>query len=241
MTDNGLVWIGEHWYSGAIVKHGMLSDISLTAVRGVDPVDFVVRLGADRGMAERPTRFKDFDRLSVSPGDSVATFGRNGEWAYVLEVERSTWHLVFLDRLGQDTLVEQGDELVCLDRFLHESPWVCCVDAAGEVSSGELGDSLLETAVPPGDRFGTFAALNAAMRRSGAVRDTFPGCEDPENPEDRTRSWRSGCSWRWASISGCRCRVGRSSWGCCPRCTCPRRCEPVAARRRRAFSARRLL
>lgn len=54
-----------------------------------------------------------------------------------------------------------------------------------EVSSGELGDSLLETAVPPGDRFGTFAALNAAMRRAGAVRDTFPGCEDPENPEDQ--------------------------------------------------------
>ncbi|MCX4551290.1 hypothetical protein [Streptomyces sp. NBC_01500] len=241
MTDNGLAWIGEHWYSGAIVKHGMLSDISLTAVRGVDPVDFVVRLGADRGMAERPAQFKDFDRLSVSPCDSVATFGRNGEWAYVLEVKRSTWHLVFLDRLGQDTLVEQGDELVCLDRFLYESPWVCCVDAAGEVSSGELGDSLLETAVPPGDRFGTFAALDAAMRRSGAVRDTFPGCEDPENPEDRTRSWRSGCSWRWASISGCRCRVGRSSWGCCPRCTCPRRCEPVVAGRRRAFSARRLL
>ncbi len=55
-------------------------------------------------------------------GDSVAMFGRSGERAYVLEVERSTWHLVFLDRLGQDTLVEQGEEFVCLDRFLHESP-----------------------------------------------------------------------------------------------------------------------
>ncbi|MFJ5288515.1 hypothetical protein [Streptomyces sp. NPDC088348] len=184
MTDNGLAWIGEHWYSGAIVKGGMLSDISLTAVRGVDPVDFVVRLGADRGMAERPPLFKDFGRRSVSPGDSVAMFGRSGEWTYVLEVERSTWHLVFLDRLGQDTLVEQGDELVCLDRFLHESPWVLHVDAAGEVSSGEPGDSLLETAVPPGDRLGTFAALDAAVRRAGAVRDTFPGCEDPEGEDE---------------------------------------------------------
>lgn len=181
VTDNGLAWIGEHWCSGAIVNDGMLADISLTAVRGVDPVDFVVRLGADRGRAERPPQFKDFDRLRVSPGDSVAMFGRSGEWTYVLEVERSTWHLVFLDRLGQDTLVEPGDELVCLDRFLHESPWVCYVDAAGEVSSGEPGDSLLETAVPPGDRFGTFAALDAAMRRAGAVRDTFPGCENPED------------------------------------------------------------
>ncbi len=45
---DGLGWIGEHWYSGAVVKDGMLADISLTAVRGVDPVDFVVRLGADR-------------------------------------------------------------------------------------------------------------------------------------------------------------------------------------------------
>ncbi|OLZ65593.1 hypothetical protein AV521_31635 [Streptomyces sp. IMTB 2501] len=184
MTDNSLAWIGEHWYSGAIAKDGMLSDISLTAVRGVDPVDFVVRLGADRGMAERPPLFKDFDRLSVNLGDSVAMFGRSGEWTYVLEAERSTWHLVFLDRLGQDTLVEQGDELVCLDRFLHEHPWVCYVDAAGEVSSGEPGDSLLETAVRTRDRLGRFAALDAAMRRAGAVRDTFPGCGDPEDEDE---------------------------------------------------------
>ncbi|MEU5418270.1 hypothetical protein ACFY1P_04125 [Streptomyces sp. NPDC001407] len=183
MTD-GLAWIGEHWYSGAIAKDGMLSDICLTAVRGVDPVDLVVRLGADRRMAERPSLFKDFDRLSVDLGDSVAMFGRSGEWAYVLEVERSTWHLVFLDRLGQDTLVGQGDELVCLDRFLHEHPWVCYVDAVGEVGSAEPGGSLLETTVPPEDRLGTFAALDAAMRRARAVRDAFPGCEDPEDEDE---------------------------------------------------------
>ncbi|GGX98430.1 hypothetical protein [Streptomyces anandii] len=184
MTDNGLAWIGEHWYSGAITKDGMRADISLTAVRGVDPVDFVVRLGADRTMAERPPLFKDFDRLSVDPGDSVAMFGRGGEWTYVLELERSTWHLIFLDRLGQDTLVGPGEELVCLDRFLHEHPWVCYIDAAGELSSGEPGDSLLETVVPPEDRRGAFAALDGAMRRAGAVRDTFPGCDDPEDEDE---------------------------------------------------------
>ncbi len=183
MTD-GLGWIGEHWYSGAIAKDGMLSNISLTAVRGVDPVDFVVRLGADRRMAERPTLFKDFDRLSVDLGDSVAMFGRSGEWAYVLEVERSTWHLVFLDRLGQDTLVEQGEELVCLDRFLHESPQLYYGDAAGEMRSVQPGDSLLETAFPLTDGLGAFAALDGAMRRAGAVRDTFPGCEDPEDEDE---------------------------------------------------------
>ncbi|MGW2648353.1 hypothetical protein ACWC2T_26305 [Streptomyces sp. NPDC001393] len=183
MTD-GLGWIGEHWYSGAIVKDGMLSDICLTAVRGVDPVDFVVRLGADRRMAERPALFKDFDRLSVDPGDSVAMFGRSGEWAYVLEAERSTWHLIVLDRLGQDTLVGQGEELVCLDRFLHESPWVYYGDAAGEMRSIEPGESLLETASPLTDRLGAFAALDAAMRRAGAVRETFPGCEDPEDEDE---------------------------------------------------------
>ncbi|MFF8592071.1 hypothetical protein ACF061_11590 [Streptomyces sp. NPDC015220] len=183
MTD-GLAWIGEHWYSGAIAEDGMLSDICLTAVRGVDQVDFVVRLGADRRMAERPALFEDFDRLSVGPGDSVAMFGRSGEWAYVLEAEWSTWHLVFLDRLGQDTLVGQGDELVRLDRFLHEQPRVCYVGAVGEVSAVEPGDSLLGTTVPPEDRLGTFAALDTAMRRAGAVRDTFPGCEDREDEEE---------------------------------------------------------
>ncbi|EYT83172.1 hypothetical protein CF54_08915 [Streptomyces sp. Tu 6176] len=180
MTD-GLAWMGEHWYSGAVVKDGMLSDISLTAVRGVDPVDFAVRLGADRAAAEHPPLFKDFDRLSVDLGDSVAMFGRAGEWSYVLEVERSTWHLVLLDRLGQDTLLGPGEELVCLDRFLDEEPWVCRVDAVGEVGAGGLGDSLLESAVAVEDRLGAFAGLDAAMRRAGAVRDTFPGCEDPED------------------------------------------------------------
>ncbi|MFB6604774.1 hypothetical protein ACFCXR_09995 [Streptomyces noursei] len=179
-----LAWIGEHWYSGAIVKDGMLADISLTAVRGVDPVDFVVRLGADRRMAERPPLFKDFDRRGVDWGDSVAMFGRSGAWAYVLEMERSTWHLICLDRLGQDTLVGQGEELVCLDRFLHEAPWVFYGDAAGEMSSIEPGDSLLETAIPPEDRLGAFAALDAAMHRAGAVRATFPGCEDPEDEDE---------------------------------------------------------
>lgn len=187
MAD-GLEWIGEHWYFGGLVKDGMLSDVCLTAVRGVDPVDFVVRLGADRRMAERPALFKDFDRRSVELADSVAMFGRSGEWAYVLEVELATWHLIFLDRLGKETLVGQGEELVCLDRFLHEQPWMYYIDAVGEARSIEPGDSLLETAVPPEDRLGAFAALDATMRQAGAVRETFPGCEDPEDEDEELAS-----------------------------------------------------
>ncbi|TDC64831.1 hypothetical protein E1200_19565 [Actinomadura sp. GC306] len=183
MAD-GLAWIGEHWYYGAPAKDGMLSKICLTAVRGMDPVDFVIRLGADRRMAERPVLFADFDRRSVDLADSVAMFGRSGEWAYVLEVEQSTWHLIFLDRLGQDTLVPKGCELVCLDRFAHEHPWMCYLDTAGELRSAEPGDSLLETPVPPEDRLGAFAALDAAMRQAGAVRETFPGCEDPLDEDE---------------------------------------------------------
>jgi hypothetical protein len=183
MADS-LAWIGEHWYSGAHTKDGMLSDICLTAVRGMDPVDFVVRLGADRRMAERPVLFKDFDRRSVEVADHVAMFGRSGDWAYVLEVEQSTWHLIFLDRLGQDTLVPQGYELICLTRFLYEHPWMYYIDAAGELRPAEPGDSLLETPVPPEDRLGAFAALDAAMRQAGGVRDTFPGCEDSEDEDE---------------------------------------------------------
>ncbi|MEU2353529.1 hypothetical protein ABZ599_11290 [Streptomyces misionensis] len=182
--SEGLGWIGEHWYSGAAVKDGMLADISLTAVRGVDPVDFVVRLGADRHRAERSSLFKDFERRGVALSDSVAMFGRSGEWTYVLETERSTWHLVLLDRLGQDALMEQGEEFVCLDRFLGEAPWVCYGDAAGEVRSVGPGDSVLETAFPLEDRLGAFAALDAALRQAGAVRATFPGCEDAEDEDE---------------------------------------------------------
>jgi hypothetical protein len=198
---HGLEWMGEHWYSGAVVKDGMLSDISLTAVRGVGPVDFVVRLGADRREAEQPALFRDFERRGGNLGDSVAMFGRSGEWSYVLETERSTWHLVFLDRLGRDTLVEPGEELVCLDRFLHEAPWACYVDAAGDMSSVEPGDSLLETAFPPGDRLGRFAALDTAMRRARAVRDTFPGCEDPEDEDEELARRLFGAMGRHLGLS----------------------------------------
>lgn len=182
MTD-GLAWIGEHWYSGAIVKDGMISDICLTAVRGVDPVDFVVRLGADRRMAERATLFADFDRLSVGASDSVAMFGRSGEWAYVLETEWSTYQHLILDRADhKNTLVRQGEEFVCLDRFVQETPWVCYGDVAGEMRAIEPGDSLLVAEFPLEDRFGAFAALDASLREAGAVWDTFPGVEDPDDP-----------------------------------------------------------
>uniref|UniRef100_A0AAU2VFW0 Uncharacterized protein n=1 Tax=Streptomyces sp. NBC_00003 TaxID=2903608 RepID=A0AAU2VFW0_9ACTN len=46
-------------------------------------------------LGEEPTRWRK-------------AFGRSGEWAYVVEAERSTWNLLFLDRLGQDTLIGQG-------------------------------------------------------------------------------------------------------------------------------------
>ncbi|MET9364539.1 hypothetical protein ABZX93_26970 [Streptomyces sp. NPDC006632] len=52
------------------------------------------------------------------------------------------------------------------------------------MSSGELGDSLLRTAVPPSDRLGAFAALDGAMRRAGALRGTFPGCADPGDEDE---------------------------------------------------------
>ncbi|MCA1222391.1 hypothetical protein [Streptomyces sp. 8L] len=181
MTD-GLEWIGEQWYSGAIAKDGMLSDICLTAVRGVDPVDFVVRLGADRRLAEQPPLFVDFDRVGVDGGDSVAMFGRSSGWAYTLETERSTWRHLLLDRLSPDTLVQRGEELVCLDRFTQEAPWVCYRDTAGETRSFEPGESLLETAFPLEDRLGAFATLDAAMRRGGAVRDASPGREGRDDP-----------------------------------------------------------
>nr|WP_244211568.1 hypothetical protein [Streptomyces antibioticus] len=46
------------------------------------------------------------------------------------------------------------------------------------------GDSVLETRFPLEDRLGAFAALDAAMRQAGAVRATFPGCEDAETEDE---------------------------------------------------------
>ncbi len=57
-------------------------------------------------------------------------------------------------------------------------------DAAGEMRSVEPGGSLTATSFPLTDGLGAFAALDGAMREAGAVRDTFPGCEDPEDEEE---------------------------------------------------------
>lgn len=46
------------------------------------------------------------------------------------------------------------------------------------------GDSVLETAFPLEARLGAFPALDAAMRQAGAVRATFPGCEDAEDEDE---------------------------------------------------------
>ncbi|MET7433080.1 hypothetical protein ABZT16_29575 [Streptomyces flaveolus] len=43
---------------------------------------------------------------------------------------------------------------------------------------------MLETRFPLEDRLGAFAALDAAMRQAGAVRATFPGCEDAETEDE---------------------------------------------------------
>ncbi|WP_199487303.1 hypothetical protein [Actinomadura spongiicola] len=161
----------------------MLSDICLTAIQGMDPVDFVVRLGADRRMAERPVLFKDFDQRSVELADSVAMFCRSGNWSYISEVEQSTWRLIFLDPQGRETLERQGDEVVRLDRFQHEHPWVCYIDAASELISADPRESLLETPIPLEDRLGALAVLDAAMRQASTVRETFPGCEGSEDED----------------------------------------------------------
>ncbi|MFD0555248.1 hypothetical protein ACFQ0X_43295 [Streptomyces rectiviolaceus] len=87
----GLKWIGEHSFEDAKSGvPGMRGSISLTAVRGVEAEEFLVRLGADLEQLQCQDLYKDRDELAMPSGldmtqISRAMYGTCGDWLYVLE------------------------------------------------------------------------------------------------------------------------------------------------------------
>ncbi|AXE82253.1 hypothetical protein [Streptomyces atratus] len=122
---SGLWWIGEHAYQDAKGRvPGMLRGISLTAARGVDTEEFLVRLGADPEQLECGELYKERHELAIPPdmGDvSRAMYGTCGGWLYVLEdTWAATWSLGYREVPEMDPFV--GEEIICLTLNLGPGP-----------------------------------------------------------------------------------------------------------------------
>ncbi|MFV8132804.1 hypothetical protein [Streptomyces syringium] len=102
-TDHSLAWIGHYAHAARGTVDGMLGSISLTAIRSTDPVDFLVRMGADRDVLERGVPYKDI-AAQWSGGDfkdGQCMFGTSGEWTFLLEdFLCATWYLDWIERVS---------------------------------------------------------------------------------------------------------------------------------------------
>ncbi|MQY10951.1 hypothetical protein SRB5_10650 [Streptomyces sp. RB5] len=168
MSD-GIAWIGEHSYedpTGAVP--GMRGNISLTAARGVEPEDFLLRLGADIEQLRCHDMYKDYRSLALNPLAMKrawpAMYGTCGEWLYVLEDwGMATWYA------GRPTVAEMeprtGEEIICLTMNRGDPPQrILHAPGDGHVWYTEFG---AET--------GCASALDAALNAAGAV---FPSVRD---------------------------------------------------------------
>ncbi|MFF7690337.1 hypothetical protein ACFZB6_29910 [Streptomyces syringium] len=171
-TDHSLAWIGHHADDTRETVDGMLGSISLTAIRSTDPVDFLVRMGADRDVLARGVLYKDI-AAQWSEGDfkdRLCMFGTSGEWTFLLEnFLCATWYLDWIEGV-QDAKPRPGEELVCVTLNHHQSPSKLLYSPGdGEVWSIGIGEESLLDYPDRDDSTGKVAALDEALRRAGVV------------------------------------------------------------------------
>ncbi|MFJ4520028.1 hypothetical protein ACIP4Y_03595 [Streptomyces sp. NPDC088810] len=196
-TDEFLGWMGQHAYDAKAgqASTGMRAGISLTAVRGSDAADWLLRLGAAREAVEAAVPYRDY-RLPdppepVSPAQpySVSMFGTCGEWTYVLEDDlAATWFLAQFDNPG--VLPRPEEEMVCVSLNLHDAPGMIAYSppGTGDVWTAEFGRGLLEDAFGTvDDPSGELSAFDEALARAGAM---YSRLDSPRPwPEIRAEEW----------------------------------------------------
>ncbi|MGW7098836.1 hypothetical protein [Streptomyces sp. NPDC054838] len=143
---------------------GMGAGVSLTAVRGVDAEEFLIRLGADPGQLECGDLYSERFGLAFPDGldmgnVSSAMYGVCGDWVYVLEdAWAATWARGYREVPEMDPLV--GEEVVCLS--LNRGVGPCVILHApgddGRTWQAEFGEAT-----------GRNSELDAALRVAGAV------------------------------------------------------------------------
>lgn len=166
----GLQWIGAHSFEDARSGvPGMSGSISLTAVRGVEAEEFLVRLGADSEQLQCEDLYKDRDELAMPSGVDMtqvsrAMYGTCGDWLYVLEDGfAATWFFGYRGVPEMAPLV--GEEVICLTLNHHDAPALLLhAPGDGQTRQAEFGEGA-----------GWSTALDAALRAAGAV---FPSAYD---------------------------------------------------------------
>ncbi|MGW6456852.1 hypothetical protein ACWF94_13170 [Streptomyces sp. NPDC055078] len=179
MTEaiDGLRWIGEQRFEGAQSGlPGMLGGISLTAARGVEAEEFLVRLGADEEQLRCQDLYRDRDELALAPGVDVsqvsrAMYGTCGEWVYVLEDGfAATWFFGY--RSVPEMEPRMGEEIICLTLNRHDAPSLI-LHAPGDDGRTREAEFRGGADWSPG--------LDAALRAAGAV---FPNLYDGVSTEE---------------------------------------------------------
>lgn len=166
----GLQWIGEYSYEDAKSgKPGMHGSISLTAARGIEAEEFLVRLGADLEQLRCQDLYRDRDELATpSDGDlahvSRAMYGTCGDWVYVLEDGfAATWFFGYRGVPEMAPLV--GEEVICLTLNHHDAPALFLhAPGDGQTRQAEFGEAAEWS-----------PSLAAELRAAGAV---FPSPYD---------------------------------------------------------------
>ncbi|WP_328406349.1 hypothetical protein OHS70_38925 (plasmid) [Streptomyces sp. NBC_00390] len=174
MSD-GIAWIGEH--SNEDAKNGvpgMRGNTSLTAVRGAEVEEFLVRLGADRAQLRRRELYKDRGAVAAPPRidlnhASRAMYGTYGEWLYVLEDGgMATWYAGY--RRVAAMQPRTGEEVVCLTMNSWDPPkLILHAPGDGRVWQAEFAEDT-----------GRSSALDAALQAAGAV---FPSVHEATEDE----------------------------------------------------------
>ncbi|GGW68582.1 hypothetical protein [Streptomyces xantholiticus] len=176
MSD-GIGWIGEHAYEDAKSGvPGMRGSISLTAARGLEAEEFLVRLGADREQLQCQDLYKDRDELAM-PSDvdmthvSRAMYGTCGDWVYILEDGfAATWFFGY--RSVPEMAPRVGEEIICLTLNRHDAPSLI-LHAPGD--DGRTWEAEFRGSVDWSPELGV------ALRAAGAV---FPSLYDGVSTEE---------------------------------------------------------
>ncbi|MER0240626.1 hypothetical protein AAHZ94_01010 [Streptomyces sp. HSW2009] len=170
---------------------GRRAGISLTAIRGTRPKDWLLRLGANEEAVHASVPYREFMPCPSLDPDSVGMLGACGEWTYVLEGElAATWFLAQFDNLA--VVPNEEEELVCVTLNHHHAPGTLAYSAPGihGVWMAEFGRGFLEDlSVAPPDASGMLASFDEALARAGAVYERL----GPQRP------WQDMCDTEWAT------------------------------------------
>ncbi|WP_326654869.1 hypothetical protein [Streptomyces sp. NBC_01750] len=182
MSD-GIRWIGENAYKDANGGvPGMRGSISLTAARGVETEDFLVRLGADLEQLDCQDLYKDRNDLALPSGGykthiNWAMYGTCGDWLYVLEDwGMATFYAGYRSVAAMEP--RTGEEIVCLTMNSWDPP---------QLILHAPGDHNRTWQAEFGEPAGWSPTLDAALRAAGAV---FPSAYyDSDTTEEEERQY----------------------------------------------------